>query len=159
MQNNFDAIIVLGYRQKSREINLILKNRLDKAIEILGSNREAKIILSGGKVCLKEFSEAELMANYLKDRGIETKNIILEDESKDTLQSIKNSKKIIDKYQFKDIALITSDYHLKRASMIAKSLGINISAISAPALKNKKTIAPIKEFFKKIFDYLRIKFR
>ncbi|PIU99323.1 hypothetical protein COS59_00415 [Candidatus Wolfebacteria bacterium CG03_land_8_20_14_0_80_36_15] len=53
--------------------------------------------------------------------------------------------------------MITSDYHLKRASMIAKSLDINISAISAPTPKNKKISAPMKEFFKKIFDYLRIK--
>ena len=154
MQDNFDAIIVLGNSTRGEEIGGIMKNRLEKALEIYGSNQKTKIILSGGKR-EKGVSEAQKMKRYLKERSLAEEIFILEEQSRNTFENLKNSKEIIIKHQFKNIALITSDYHLKRASMIAKSLDINISAISAPA--PKKTAAPIKEFFKKIFDYLRIK--
>jgi len=156
MQDNFDAIIVLGNSTREEEIDGIMKNRLEKALEIYGKNQKTKIILSGGKE-EKGISEAQKMRRYLEKWGLTEEIFILEEQSRNTFENLKNSKEIIIKHQFKNIALITSDYHLKRASMIAKSLDINISAISAPTPKNKKISAPMKEFFKKIFDYLRIK--
>jgi len=158
MQNNFDAIIVLGHGQKNREINPILKNRLDKAVEIFESNREAKIILSGGKNHSKEFSEAELMADYLENKAVKRENLILEDKSKNTFENFVFSKKIIEQYGFKNIALVTSDYHIKRVQMIAKKMSLDVLSFPAFSSKDKKfkIIELTKEFFKTIFDFVRI---
>ncbi|MFA5386241.1 MAG: YdcF family protein [Candidatus Paceibacterota bacterium] len=159
MENNFDAIIVLGHGQRERKIGEILKNRLDKAFEISQENKEAMIILSGGKVYSNDFSEAEIMAGFLEKRGIAKESFILEDRSKNTFENLINSKKIVEEYGFERIALITSDYHLKRVKMIAKMIGLNISGFSAISKKNVGFIfkKSMTEFFKIIFDYLRVK--
>jgi len=157
MQNKFDAIIVLGHGQKKREIGEVLKNRLDKVFELFQENKEAKIILSGGKVYSKEFSEAEIMEEFLEKRGVMKESIILDDKSKNTFENLINSKKIAEERGFKKIALITSDYHLKRVRMIAKNIGLDIFGFSAFSRKDIRFKKSIIEFLKTILDYLRIK--
>jgi uncharacterized SAM-binding protein YcdF (DUF218 family) len=134
-----------------------MKTRLDKALEIYTKNPEVKIILSGGKK-QQGISEAQKMKEYLKEKGLIEKSLILEERSQDTLQNIKYSKEIIEKNQFKNVALVTSDYHLKRALMIGKFLGLNLTGFIAISPEKKK-INTFKEFFKIIFDYIRIKLR
>jgi len=157
MQNNFEAIVVLGYGQKEKQIDEILKNRLEKALEIFQENKEAKIILSGGKVLSKDFSEAEIMAEFLKERGVPETSIILEDKSRNTFENLINLKEIIKEKGFQKVALITSDYHLKRVEMIAKNINLKIFGFPSFSKKDIKFRFKklITEFFKKIFDYLR----
>lgn len=155
MKNNFDAVIILGHGQKKREIGEILKNRLDKAFEVFQENKEAKMILSGGKNYSKDFSEAEIMSKYLESRGVEKGKIILEDKSRDTIQNLRNSKVIIEQNNFRNIALVTSDFHLKRAEMIAKNLGLDVVGISAVTSKYKKLTFLVSEFFKTIHNFFQ----
>lgn len=157
MQNNFDAIIILGHGQKKREVSEVLRNRLNKAFEVFQENGGAKMILSGGRVYSKEFSEAEIMEEFLEKKGVMKEDIILDDKSKSTFENLTNLKKIVEERGFRKIALITSDYHLKRVKMIAKNIGLDIFEFSAFSRKDIRFKKSIIEFLKIIFDYFRIK--
>lgn len=157
MQNNFDVIIVLGHGQKKREVGEVLRNRLNKAFEVFQENKDAKMILSGGRVYSKEFSEVEIMEEFLEKKGVMKESIILDDKSKNTFENLINSKKIAEESGFKKIALITSDYHLKRVKMVARNIGLDIFGFSAFSRKDIRFKKSITEFFKTIFDYFRIK--
>ena len=69
-------------------------------------------------------SEGEGMKRYLMRRGISEDRIIVEDKSTSTYENIKNAFEITDAMGLsRDITIATSEYHLYRASLIAKSPG------------------------------------
>ena len=127
--------VILGNKLlANNEIHNILKRRLDKCIE--NYKEGDKVIVSGGNVCgiqshnnngskskikhkICNHSEAFVMRSYLYKNGmIPMSDIILENKSKDTIENIKNVKKILDKLKIRNITLITSNWHLSRVMLI-----------------------------------------
>ena len=87
------------------------------------------------------------MKNYMLDQGIEEKNIIVEDKSKNTYENIKNSIGII-KEKMKDakIAFSTTNYHVFRAGNIATEQNNIIQGIGAKTKSYFWVNAFIREF-------------
>ncbi len=125
-----DYIIVLGAQVRESGPSVVLKYRLDKAVEYLEDNPETICIVSGGQGANEPYSEAEGMAQYLKEQGIDVSRILLEDKSLNTEQNMEYSKALI-----KDgasVGIITNDFHLFRAKQIARKYGLdNICGIAA----------------------------
>lgn len=125
-----DYIIVLGAQVRESGPSAALKYRLDEAVEYLEDNPKTICIVSGGQGANEPYSEAEGMAQYLKEQGIDASRILLEDKSLNTEQNMEYSKALI-----KDgasIGIITNDFHLFRAKQIARKYGLdNICGIAA----------------------------
>lgn len=125
-----DYIIVLGAQVRESGPSAALKYRLDEAVEYLEDNPKTICIVSGGQGANEPYSEAEGMAQYLKEQGIDASRILLEDKSLNTEQNMEYSKALI-----KDGAsagIITNDFHLFRAKQIARKYGLdNICGIAA----------------------------
>ena len=68
-----------------------LKYRLDEAVEYLEDNPKTICIVSGGQGANEPYSEAEGMAQYLKEQGIAASRILLEDKSLNTEQNMEYS--------------------------------------------------------------------
>ncbi|HOK00794.1 MAG TPA: YdcF family protein [Candidatus Pacearchaeota archaeon] len=85
-------------------------------------NKNAQIIVSGRDPLLYKREEGEEIKNYLIERGVNKKDIILENESKNTKESALNVKKIV---QDESFFLITSSYHMPRSAIIFKKQGLN----------------------------------
>lgn len=122
-----DALIVLGAGIDGKELSPQLKNRLDKAVEYSSRNSDAVIIVSGGQGAQETVTEALAMERYLIEKGISANRITREEASVSTRTNLNNSKKILDEifdYDY-SVALITSDYHVYRASEYAQSAGLN----------------------------------
>ena len=113
-----DYIIVLGAQVR------------DEAVEYLEDNPKTICIVSGGQGANEPYSEAEGMAQYLKEQGIDASRILLEDKSLNTEQNMEYSKALI-----KDgasVGIITNDFHLFRAKQIARKYGLdNVCGIAA----------------------------
>ena len=88
---NLDYIIVLGAQVRADGPSKVLKHRLNTAIDYLEKNPETICIVSGGQGYNEPCTEAQAMADYMEAAGIEKYRLILEDESKSTVQNIKNS--------------------------------------------------------------------
>jgi uncharacterized SAM-binding protein YcdF (DUF218 family) len=78
---------------------------------------------------------SEPMARFLIENGVDTRRVIEEDRSGDTLENIAFSKEIIiaDNGFLPPCALVTNDYHLARSLFIAGRNGFDSAAgIAAP---------------------------
>jgi membrane protein len=120
---NLDYIIVLGAGIKGKQVTPLLASRIDKGIELLKYNPNAKLILSGGMGPGEDIPEGVAMADYAKQNGVYEEKIIIEDKSKNTYENLLFSSKLMDKENPK-IALVTTSYHVFRALVFAKKLNI-----------------------------------
>ena len=70
-QASCDYLIVLGAQVRGRKITDSLLRRLKKAQTYLSVHKETKVIVSGGQGKGEAITEAEAMADYLQNQGIE----------------------------------------------------------------------------------------
>ena len=157
---NFDKdyVIILGSKiRENGTLTPILQSRVDKAIEFSKeqrekSNRRIVFVPSGGKGEDEIIAEAEAMKNYLIEKGISPKDIIVENESRNTYQNLKFSKQKIDEDN-KDAKIIfsTTNYHVFRSGVIANNEGIDCEGIGSSTKWYFYTNALIREFFANLF--------
>lgn len=146
-------VIVLGAQVKGKVLSKALKSRLDTAYAYLRENRRAKVIVSGGQGNGEDISEAEAMSNYLKKQGIEPYRIIKEDQSTNTNENIKYSRKFL-KEEAPLIILVTNNFHVYRAMGIAKKQGLMVQGLGAPVDDILALNYYIREFFAVVKDKL-----
>lgn len=86
----------------------------------MGNTGSVLLLMSGGISNPKiPISEAELMRQYCIENGIYKDNIIVEDNSLDTIGNAFFTRKIIDAIpNISDIYVISSCYHMNRAKYI-----------------------------------------
>ena len=146
-----DYIIILGCMiRKNGKLTKLLQGRVDRAIEFGKMQKEKTgkdiiFIPSGGQGKNEVMSEALAMKNYLIDKGIKSKNIILEDKSTSTLENIKNSYKLVKNKKAK-FAFSTTNYHVFRAGIIANELNYDIEGIGSRTKTYFGINAFIREF-------------
>lgn len=148
-----DYIIILGCGiRKDGTLTPILKARVDRAIEFSNMQKEATgkeivFVPSGGQGEDECISEAEAMKRYLVNQGIEEKNILIENRSKNTLENIKFSNELItSKMEKPNIAYVTTNYHVFRAGVICSNLNIEAEGIGAKTKSYYFINAFIREF-------------
>ncbi|HJV47286.1 MAG TPA: YdcF family protein, partial [Bacillota bacterium] len=120
-----DYVIILGAGLKGVEPSKTLIGRLDTGLNYLRYHPNVPVILSGGRGPGENTTEAEAMAKYLTNRGIDQDQLILESHSRTTAENFAFSKALMNKKNGKElkVLIITSDYHLFRAKQIAKETG------------------------------------
>jgi uncharacterized SAM-binding protein YcdF (DUF218 family) len=129
-----DYLIVLGARVKGTTPSLSLQYRIDAAAKYLKDNQTTIAIASGGKGDGEDISEAEAIKNGLIVQGIEEERIILEDKSTDTVENISFSMKLIPNH-LKTGLVVSNDFHIYRAKLIAKDLGLQLAGLPADTPK------------------------
>ena len=156
---NKDFILILGCMiKKDGTLTNLLKGRVDKAIEFRDlqkkeTGKDLIFIPSGGQGSNEVISEALAMKNYLLEKGIKEKNILIEDKSKNTFENIKFSYNIIkNKKENANIALSTTNYHIFRAGIIATNQHIPIECVGAKTKTYFWINAFIREFIATIYS-------
>lgn len=152
-----DYIIILGAGVRGTTPSLTLYERLNTGIKCINRNPDASIILSGGKGTDEEISEAEAMRRYLITHGIDEKRIILEDKSRNTEQNIMYSKRKIEEKEDSrsvKVLLVTSNFHMFRASFLARKAGIHVFCYSAPIPAWLVPTYYIREYFAVFKSYI-----
>ena len=126
-----DYIIVLGAKVNRNSVpSKPLYWRIDAAEEYLNENPNTMAILSGGKGADEPISEAQCMYNELTKRGIEPSRLILEEESTDTNENIRNSLKLMP--EDAKFGVLSNNFHVYRAIRISEKIsGKNVSGIAS----------------------------
>lgn len=128
-----NMVVVLGCQLWGEDPSPMLKKRLDKAYELLARYPDIPVVVTGGQGDDEIISEGEGMKRYLVKRGISEDRIIVEDKSTSTYENIRNAFDITDKMGLsRDITIATSEYHVYRASLMAKAQGAG-EVTSAPS--------------------------
>ena len=147
---NAKYAVVLGAGLRGDQPSQTLKNRLDKGVEYLRENPEAKIVAAGGVGAAATLSEAEVMKRYLTAQGIAETRVLLEDKSRTTDENLKFTKALIiarEGMPAHSIAVITSDYHLYRAKQIAGKYYPQVQGLASESALMLKINYAIREYF------------
>lgn len=124
-QDNTHAFIVLGFALKSdgtMEDELV--GRLQVALNSAKKNPNSYVLVTGG-VMKNGWTEGDRMRDWLLDHGLPMDRIIVENKSANTVQNASFSYDILyNNYNIKTASIITSQYHLKRASIFYYTMGL-----------------------------------
>lgn len=96
---NAEYVIVLGAQVRGEAPTLVLNARIKAAAEYLKENPEAVCVASGGKGTGESISEAEAIRRGLVRLGISEERILMEDRSTSTVENLKFSAEVIQKYE------------------------------------------------------------
>jgi vancomycin permeability regulator SanA len=112
----YTVAIVLGYKlNKDSSMDDLLIKRLKLTLKLLKEEKIDKIILSGGcPVSGQKYSEAEAMAQYLIENGVEPEIIIREEKSLTTVENAKYSVPIAKELGATRIIVVTTLEHMAR---------------------------------------------
>lgn len=135
-QPNADCsyVVVLGAKVNGTSPSLSLSDRICAAESYLKAHPDTTAILSGGQGADEGISEAQCMFHELTMRGIEPERLWLESKSTSTQENLRFSLALIEEKtgtRPAQIGLLSSEYHLFRASLFAKECGV--TAIGIPA--------------------------
>ena len=131
---DFDAdyLIVLGAAVHGDTPSLSLVERLSAAKDYLTKHPDTVAIVSGGQGGGENVSEAQAMYEWLCEKGIDPERIIMENKATSTYENLKFSREIINaRSDNATIAVVSSEYHLCRAKLIAKTLDMEIHTVPA----------------------------
>lgn len=126
-----DYVIVLGAGLDGETPSLTLVDRLKRCEEYLRAFPESVAIVSGGQGSGETVTEALAMERYLTALGIKPSRIIKEEKARNTNENLKFSAEIINARGGGSIAIVSSDYHIFRARLLAKAQGMDALMLSA----------------------------
>lgn len=140
-----DYILVLGAGVIGARVTPLLAARIDKGIELLHYNPDAKLILSGGQGPGEAIAEGEAMARYAEQKDVGLDKIIVEGKSASTGENLLFSRELMEKSQPK-VIVITTAYHVFRALLLAKQQGLKCVGYGARTKWYFTLNALIREF-------------
>ena len=114
------AVIVLGAGVNGTEPSLSLLTRLEAALDYVRDKPDLPVIVSGAQGRGEAVSEARCMADWLTAHGVPASQIILEEQATTTRENFRYSIEILADRGMDtaaNIAVVSSDYHLCRASL------------------------------------------
>lgn len=118
-----DAIIIPGalVRNDGR-LSDILKDRLNRGIELYNAGKSQKILVTGdhGRT---NYNEVQAMKNYLLEHNIPEQNIFMDHAGFDTYDSLYRAR---DVFQVKSAIFVSQNFHINRGVYIGKTLGLEI---------------------------------
>ena len=129
-----DYAVVLGAGVNGSVPSMALQERIDAAYAYLLRCPEAVCILSGGQGGGEDITEAECMFRELTALGISPQRLWKEEQATSTRENIRFSLALIEEktgVRPAQIGLISSEYHLHRAKMLAKQE--QVEALGIPA--------------------------
>lgn len=154
-----DAAIVLGSAVwEGGRPSPSMQARVKKAVDLYDQKLVKKIIVSGGVGRIPP-AEAIVMAELAESLGVNKEDIILEKQATSTRENIHYSYLIGEEQAYNTYIIVSDAFHLKRAALMAKELGVDYQtspALESPLYTNKvlKFKYTLRETFALIKFYL-----
>ena len=130
-----DYIIVLGAAVYGDQPSLTLVRRLEGARDYLLAYPDSVAIVSGGMGPGETVTEAQAMRDWLTANGIPAERVLMEPKATSTMENLQFSFDIIRSRGGEPdghVAIVSSAYHLYRAKLMAKNMGVDAAGVAAP---------------------------
>lgn len=106
-------------------------DRVWHAARLFRASKAPLVLLSGGSDPEHSaFSEAEAMRKLMADLGVSERAILLEQESRNTIQNAEYSAAILTEQGISRILLVTSAYHMPRAKGVFEAQGLEVVPVA-----------------------------
>ncbi|WP_323119097.1 YdcF family protein [Burkholderia alba] len=152
-----NAIIVLGAGTEripgGREIEpgLFAYGRLVEAAVLYRQCRQAqaycKLVVSGGDPAGNGVTEAQVYRGVLIRLGVETADILLEPESRNTWQNAQFVRGVVTALNPERVLIVSSAVHLRRSMLYFNHFGIDATPMRADYLRGKLSVLPLSYNF------------
>lgn len=129
-----DYIVVLGAGVRGTVPSLSLQERINAAYDYLTAHPDCVAVLSGGQGSGEEITEAACMYRELTEMGIDGSRLLQEENSTSTIENLIFSMDILEAQTGSrpaKIGIVSSEYHIFRATQFAKDLGL--ASVGIPA--------------------------
>src|SRR3984885_4636066 len=155
-----DFVVVLGSGLIGGDrVPPLLASRLERGRQLhqaLAARPKASpmLIVSGGRGSDEQVSEAEAMSRYLIERGVPAESVTREDQSRTTEENLTFSKAIMERFRPRyRCIVVTSNFHVFRAAIIARRLGVNGQVTGARTAGYYWPSATLREFIAVFLSY------
>ena len=129
-----DYMVVLGAKVNADGPSVSLWDRICGAYTYLEEHPHVIAIVSGGQGTDEPITEAECMYRELVALGIDPKRIWVEDEATSTWENLQFTLNLIEEktgQRPENLGILSSEYHLFRASLFAKACNVEFVGIPA----------------------------
>lgn len=164
-KDSVDYVILLGGGiDKNGVLPKSVQMRAQKTADYLNQHKNTICVVTGGTLKFLPVAEAPELKNYLVRNGVEENRILVEDKALDTIQNFEYSCEMLANYEGiskrevlqKEIIVVTSYYHLKRAEILAKRMGFsNIKGLGS----NIPFINVLHCYVREICAYIKLNLR
>lgn len=156
LPNTYTALVPGARVYSDSSLSLIVRDRVDKAIELYKSGKIKRILVSGDHGTQK-YDEVNCMKKYLKDQGIPEEDIFTDHAGFDTYSSVVRAIKI---FKVDSMIIVSQRFHLNRAVYIAQKKGLTAYGYEADkrtysgmrSMKTREYLANVKAFFYVLFN-------
>ena len=134
-EESCDYLILLGAGVDGDTPSPILQDRINQAYAYLTAHPDTICIVTGGKGNDENLSEAQCMLNHLTKMGIAQERIWMENRATSTVENIQYSLQLLEEKtnnQGGKLGIMSNEFHLFRARLIAKRNGVEPICIAAP---------------------------
>ena len=135
-----------------------IRRRVETAVNLYLEEQIQKLVFSGGKGSSTQESEAYVMKTYAESLGVNSADIVLEENAISTWQNILYSKPILDKIGCERVIGISDRYHLARIEYLSYLQGWG-NLRTLPAEKRANALfefrAVVRESFGIIYYFIR----
>ncbi len=152
-----DYLVVLGAKVNRDGPSVSLWDRICAAYEYLEENPEVIAIVSGGQGTDEPITEAECMYRELVNLGIDPQRIWREDEATSTWENLNFSLDLIEEktgVRPEKLGVLSSEYHLFRASLFAKKCGVEFVGVPAQTSRLSQKINHFMREVAGVWHYL-----
>lgn len=152
----YDCIIVLGCGVNGYEPSLMLKDRLDAAIDLYKSGASSKILMSGDHGD-RYYNEVGVMKTYAMQCGVPSSDIFMDHAGFSTYESLYRARAV---FGVKSMVAVTQEYHLYRTVYLGKSLEFDIVGVATKDIRYfGQTYRDLREIFARDKDILSAIFK
>ena len=145
-----DNMVVLGAKVTADGPSVSLWDRICGAYEYLEEHPDVTCVVSGGQGTDEPITEAECMYRELVLLGIDPKRIWIEEEATSTWENINFTLNLIEEktgIRPEKLGVLSSEYHLFRASLFAKACDVEFVGIPA---KTSRLSQAINHFMREV---------
>lgn len=134
LDQSCDYAVVLGAKVRESGPSVSLWDRIYGAANYMWTHPDVTVIVSGGQGADEPMSEGQAMYDELVALGLPAENIWVEDKATSTRENIAFALDLIEEKtgsRPETLGVVSSEYHLFRASLIAESCGVEVVGIPA----------------------------
>ncbi len=144
------AMVLGASVYENGRLSPILRERADRGAELYLLGKVKKILVTGDNGALSH-NEVNPVGNYLLLKGVPRKDIFLDHAGFDTYSSVYRAKEV---FGVHDVVIVSQPFHLARALLIARHLGLEAYGIEAGNGKEilYSTVREMPATLKAIFD-------
>ena len=145
-----EYMLVLGAKVRPDGPSVSLMDRIRAAADYMNAHPEVIAIVSGGKGTDEPMTEAQCMYEELVKLGINPERIWLEDKATSTWENLHFTMNLVEAKTGQrpaKIGLLSSEYHLFRASLFADACGVE--AVGIPA-RTSRLSQKINHFMREV---------